>query len=277
MISASIVLYNSDFNEVIGAINDFMMSKCAGQLFLVDNSPSVSKNFADFSANNERVSYEFLNKNVGYGSAHNFAMKRAYDSGYKHHIVLNPDVRFGSDVLEGLLQKMKSDRSLAHIMPKISYPDGSIQYLCKRLPSPFDLVLRRFVPIAQWRRYFEFSYELRCYDYERELVNVPALSGCFMFLRLDAVKNVGYFDENIFMYMEDVDLTRRLLEHYSNLYCPKFTVYHKYEKGSYKNSRLLKYHICSAIYYFRKWGWFFDEFRSRSNQGFEEKNRANLL
>lgn len=37
------------------------------------------------------------------------------------------------------------------------------------------------------------------------------------------------------------------------------SVYHGYEKGSYKSWKLLKYHICSAIQYFNKWGWVFDK------------------
>ena len=36
-------------------------------------------------------------------------------------------------------------------------------------------------------------------------------------------------------------------------------VYHEYEKGSYKNRKLLKYHLCSVIKYFNKWGWVFDK------------------
>ena len=31
-------------------------------------------------------------------------------------------------------------------MPKVFYSNGEIQYLCKRIPTPFDLIFRRFLP-----------------------------------------------------------------------------------------------------------------------------------
>jgi len=43
-------------------------------------------------------------------------------------------------------------------------------------------------------------------------------------------------------------------------------IYHEYEKGSYKNKKLLKYHIESAIKYFNKWGWLFDKEREIINR-----------
>ena len=44
------------------------------------------------------------------------------------------------------------------------------------------------------------------------------------------------------------------------------SVYHGYEKGSYKSWKLLKYHICSAIQYFNKWGWVFDKKKNTEKQ-----------
>jgi GT2 family glycosyltransferase len=101
-------------------------------------------------------------------------------------------------------------------------------------------------------------------DYNTEM-EVPYLSGCFMFIRTSVFNEVGMFDDNIFMYLEDTDLSRRINEKYKTIYYPKVTVYHKFEKGSFKNKKLLKYHIKSAIYYFNKWGWIFDRDRKTIN------------
>lgn len=98
-----------------------------------------------------------------------------------------------------------------------------------------------------------------------KIMNVPNLSGCFMFLRVDALKHVGLFDENIFMYLEDVDLNRRIHKHYKTIYYPKEEIIHEYKKASYGSRKLLGYHILSTIYYFNKWGWFFDKDRNIIN------------
>lgn len=79
-------------------------------------------------------------------------------------------------------------------------------------------------------------------------------------------KKVGGFDERFFMYSEDVDLCRRIGEVSKTMFYPMASVYHGYEKGSYKSWKLLKYHICSAIQYFNKWGWVFDKKRILRNK-----------
>ena len=142
-------------------------------------------------------------------------------------------------------------------MPKIIYPDGSTQCLCKLLPTPFDLILRRFNPFTKINNILQLRYELRFTSYDSEFES-PTLSGCFMMLKSSLLKEVGGFDQRFFMYLEDVDLCRRIGELGKLVYYPKVCVVHNYEKGSYGNKKLLKYHAFSAIKYFNKWGWIFD-------------------
>ena len=94
---------------------------------------------------------------------------------------------------------------------------------------------------------------------------VPNLSGCFLFVRSSLFLRLGGFDERYFMYLEDVDLVRRFGDISKTIYNPLIYIKHNYAKGSYRNSLLLKYHIISAILYFNKWGWFFDETRKNRN------------
>ena len=79
-----------------------------------------------------------------------------------------------------------------------------------------------------------------------------------MFLRTSVLKRVGGFDETYFLYMEDLDLCRRIGQVARTVFYPAVSVMHGYQKGSYKSSRLLKHHLRSAVRYFNKWGWFFD-------------------
>jgi GT2 family glycosyltransferase len=108
-------------------------------------------------------------------------------------------------------------------------------------------------------------YEFRHKDYNK-MMDVPNLSGCFMFMRTTALKEVGGFDEGYFMYLEDVDLVRRINEKYSTIYNPEVFICHAYAKESYKGSKLMRYHIRSAFYYFNKWGWLFDARRKQVNR-----------
>ena len=97
------------------------------------------------------------------------------------------------------------------VMPQILYPNGNIQYLCKLLPTPMDLFGRRFIPIRKYQEKSADRYELHFTGYDK-VMEVPSLSGCFMFMRVDILKKVSGFDERFFMYAEDLDLCRRIGE-----------------------------------------------------------------
>jgi GT2 family glycosyltransferase len=79
-----------------------------------------------------------------------------------------------------------------------------------------------------------------------------------MFIRTEAIKKIGLFDERFFMYMEDIDLSRRINKIYNTCYYPKVKIYHGHARESYRINKLFLIHIVSAIRYFNKWGWFSD-------------------
>ena len=260
-LSASIVLYQTDLTPLKKVIDSYFACKSeALQLFLVDNSPTdVLKSVVTMYPDKE-IYYIFNNENMGYGKAHNIAIKKSMEQGLSYHIVLNPDIVIQEGALEKLTFYMNEHPEVGNIMPKIIYPDGQLQYLCKLLPSPIDLIFRRFIPFKKWRDKINQKYELHSFRYDKK-INIPNLSGCFMFLRTKALEKVGLFDENIFMYLEDIDLNRRIHRAYKTIFFPEAVVVHEYQKASYKNIKLLKAHIKSAIYYFNKYGWFLDKER----------------
>ena len=261
MITASIVSYHHRLNELKKVI-DCVLAEQVDKLYIVDNSSD--DRLRELEGMSDRIRY-IHSINRGYGAGHNIAVQEAIELGSTYHVVVNPDIYFEKGVLKKLETYMDASSSVGLVMPRILYPDGELQCLCKLLPSPSDLLFRRFLP---WKKYVEKknrNYELRFTDYNQEM-EVPSLSGCFMFIRTSVLKQVRGFDERYFMYAEDLDLCRRIGEVSRTMYYPFVSVFHKYEKGSYKNRKLLKYHICSVVKYFNKWGWFFDFERKKINK-----------
>lgn len=264
-LSASIVLYNTKIEDLKRVIDSYFAYQGEKQLFLVDNSPTDKlKDIVEMYPNND-IYYIFNNENMGYGKAHNIAIKKSIEQELPYHIILNPDIIIEEGTLEKLTIYMEQHPEIGNIMPKIIYPNGELQYLCKLLPSPIDLIFRRFIPLKKWKDTINKRYELHAFEYDK-IMNIPNLSGCFMFLRTEALKKIGLFDENIFMYLEDIDLNRRIHSQYKTIYYPDATVTHEHQKESYKSKKLLKAHIKSAIYYFNKYGWFFDKERTNINR-----------
>ena len=259
-IVGSIVCYKTNRIQLLQAINSFLNTRLKVYLVIIDNSPT---NEIQDVINDNRVEYLFNPANPGFGAAHNIAINK-YSDKSKFHLVLNPDVYFNEGVLEQLFNYMTENLNVGHVMPKVLYPNGEIQYLCKLLPTPIDLIFRRFIPFKSYIDNKNYKYELRFTGYNK-VMDVPYLSGCFMFLRTTVIKDVGGFDERFFMYPEDVDLTRRINENYKTIFYPNVSIFHEFGKGSYSSIKLLIIHITSMIKYFNKWGWFFDYKRTKVN------------
>ena len=267
MLTSSIVVYitSRDVNKEneLRTIINCISASIIDRLFVIDNSPTDQlKSFIE--SQSDKIEYIFSNKNLGYGAAHNIALRRAISEKSDYHVVLNSDIYFEKGTIETLKKYMDDDRSIGSVMPMVKYPDGEIQYLCKLQPTPIDLIGRRFIPTKLFSSR-NTKYELRHSGYDK-VMNVPCLSGCFMFLRTDILSEIGIFDEDFFMYCEDFDLYKRIHKKYKTVFFPAVSIVHSHKKESYKSSAMFWCHIKSALHYFNKWGWFFDGERRRVNK-----------
>lgn len=258
-ISSSLVLFHNVPELYEQAILSFL-DGCDGVLYVMDNSATPLEH--DLFGHS-RVRYIFNRANLGFGAAHNRAIT-AVGGDSDFHLILNPDISFGIDVIAHMVSVMHNNPGIGALMPRVIYPDGTLQRLCKLLPTPIDLILRRFIPIKSVQSGINRRYELHDLPQDR-LVDVPTISGCFLLVRTELLFKLSGFDERYFMYLEDVDLVRRIGDVARVVYDPHVSVTHAYAKGSYRNKKLLAYHMASAVRYFTKWGWWFDPVRKKRN------------
>jgi GT2 family glycosyltransferase len=258
LLTGSIVAYNNDPKVLSKAIESFLNTSLSEKLYLVDNSSNDSLRSL---CTDPRCEYIHNNENLGFGKAHNIALRKTMDMA-KYHLVLNPDVYFESGTIERLIEFVEKDQSIGLVIPKVLDLNSNIQHVCKRLPSPFDLIIRRITPDF-FNRLFSRRlnwYEMRDMDYNKPF-EAPSLSGCFMLFKTQALKEVGIFDERFFMYMEDIDISRRVHKKFKTMYDPERHIFHSHARESYRLNKLFFIHALSAIKYFNKWGWIFDKDR----------------
>ena len=267
--TACIVTYNTNLEDLTQIISCFQKTKLKFKLWISDNSEedtlrSFINNFSD-----DRIEYIFNNSNNGFGSGHNIVLKKLMDDNFKEkaefHIILNADIIFEENTIEKMIDYMRKNPEIGQIGPKIYESSGEVNKSCRLLPTPLNLIFRRFFPIKSIVDKMDYNYEMRWCDYN-SIMEVPILSGCLMFIRTDILKNVGMFDTRYFMYMEDYDLCRRIGQKYKVIFYPEVKIIHKHGKASYKTRKMMIAHINSAIKYFNKWGWFFDKERKTRNK-----------
>jgi GT2 family glycosyltransferase len=261
--TASVVLYNTPEHQLKHLLDCIEKSSIRPTVYLIDNSP-VPLNFPCFDL--PWVVNIKACTNGGYGAGHNIALRQTIDHA-EFHFVLNPDVYFGPHELEKMVSFMGYHSDIGQLMPRVSYPDGSPQYLCKLLPTPVDLLIRRFAggPFRQLVRKRLEYFELRFTDYS-QVMDVPFLSGCFMLFRTAALRVVGLFDERFFIYAEDIDITRRVHAQFRTVFYPGATIVHDHARQSYKDKRALWIHVQNLVRYFSKWGWIWDTERTMINR-----------
>jgi len=260
MVNVSVVLYKNSLEEIERLIDCLLPVKNIKNIFLINNSPKeFDVDFSKTKKKSSKIIYILNPVNSGYGAANNIAIKRSLDDGLLYHLVLNPDVFFDFGLIDELFNYMNLNQDVGMIRPKVLNTDSSIQNNARLLPSPLDLISRRL------GYNFHTKLENAISNSKKEL-NIPFLSGCFMFLRVSIIEKVGMFDENIFLYMEDLDLSRRINAESKTLHYPFNNIFHEEQLKSRFNIMHFVMHLKSAIYYFNKWGWYKDKLREELNQ-----------
>lgn len=175
------------------------------ECIIVDNAPPEKKLIiASLGTRSTKVTVETPPGEKGFGAACNWGanlMKKEFI------FFLNPDTRVTEGCMQELLAAMDSNPNASAANPKILNPNGRLEfkYRSALLPKP------------QWRGRTPPD----------ELSEMPVLTGAALLVRKDAFENVGGFDENIFLYHEDDDLSIRLREEQGPLlYVPNAAVHH---------------------------------------------------
>lgn len=260
-VAASIVTYKTDRDELSRALG-LLKRSAVERVTVVDNSPDDSLRELVISSGADYIKSE---KNLGYGAAHNIALRRSLsDQQMCYHLVMNSDISFDDDTLGRITAFMNSRREVGQLIPRMVYPDGRIQASVRLLPTPLDLILRRFLPRCIGRK-SRRRFTLADWSHDAE-ANIPYHQGSFMFFRLDALRQTGLFDERFFMYPEDVDITRRIHERFVTLFWPGATIVHDHRAASYRSLKMLGIHVVNMARYFNKWGWFYDPARRKINR-----------
>ena len=145
-ISACIVAY-CDYEEVCAAVRSILQHTPTPDfaLYVVDNgSPDgCGQRLAETDFGDARVTVLPLAQNLGFGKGHNAVILRL-DSAV--HFILNPDILLTEDVLEPMADWLLARKGAAMATPQLRYPDGRLQHLPRRKPTPWLLLARQLAP-----------------------------------------------------------------------------------------------------------------------------------
>lgn len=199
------------------------------ELILTLNIPE-SEDFLQSLAH-PQVTYQVIRNSApkGFGANHNQAFQQCKSPFF---LVLNPDARLTGQNLQLGLDLLQSSPSSGVYGAKVVDAHGTTQATARTYPT-LQSIVRRFFN----RR----RHELVAQQAPR---NPDWIAGVFMLFREDAYRAVQGFDERYFMYVEDVDICKRLRLHgYEVLYDDTVIVVHDGQHASYRNPQHLLWHL----------------------------------
>jgi len=174
--------------------------------------------------------------NLGFGKANNQGLKIAKG---KFILLINPDTLVAEDTFVKMIDFFNANPDTGMAGCKILNPDGTLQLACRRsFPGPWTA----FTKVTGLSTLFPKSklfakYNLTYLD-ENQTYEVDAISGSFMMLRKEVYEKVGGFDEQFFMYGEDLDLCYRIQKAGYKIYYVHTTQIIHYKGESTKRSSL---------------------------------------
>ena len=234
-----IIVDNNSKSEEIKKLTSFFYTK--------EKSQVISENI--FEKNEFKINYKYnillLENNYGYAKGNNYGLRLAEKLKAKYVIVMNNDIEIENPFISTFVEEFEKDQKIAIMSGKIIGPFS--EQGPNRMPNMFDWF---FYPL-----FLPFLILPKKYLEKKSNKNVW-FTGCFLFIRLDIFKKVGFFDENNFLYLEEPMIFKRIYEKgYNAKKIDEVIIKHYHGMTTSKISKKKKfYYLKDAInYYFKNY------------------------
>jgi GT2 family glycosyltransferase len=198
-LTVSIVNYNAG-DYLLGTLESLRLveNEAEMEIVVVDNA-STDDSIAKAKLKYPKIKYILNKENLGFGKAHNQVLKTANT---EFILVLNPDMIIKPGVIKECIEFFKKNDQVGAITPRIIFEDGRVDMTAHRgFPTPWASLL-----------YFlgnDSLYHQTMQDMKKPH-EVDVITGAFFFTTKEVLEKVGVFDEDYFMYAEDIDLCYRI-------------------------------------------------------------------
>lgn len=216
-LTISIVNYNAGdyLLDCLQSIED-VSDEATITTYVVDNA-SVDDSIERAEKKFPKVIFIKNKDNLGFGKAHNIVLKKLKD---EYVLILNPDTKLEKGVLKAMLSFMEDNPEVGASTCEIILSNGKVDLTAHRgFPTP----------IAAFRYYLlkdDSLYHLSKKDL-KSIHEVDAISGSFLLARKEAIEATGGFDEDYFMYAEDIDICYKMKQAgFKIMYVPTVSILH---------------------------------------------------
>lgn len=238
--------------------------RCTYEVIVTDNASG------DESVEMVRTNFPWVNIianpfNSGFAAGNNIGLK--YASG-EYIFYLNPDAEVIGSAVDTLVKYLDEHLDVGLVSPKLLNTDGSLQRSARRYYSFFEtLIDNRVVPYLfsgnNWIQ--KHSYTFWKHDEERE---IDWAKGAALLVRKKILDEIGAFDEQFWIYAEEMDLCYRIKHHgWKIVFQPNAQIRHHEKQSSRQHNTVMFIQNYKSLYLFimKHYSWFsFQMYRSRA-------------
>ncbi len=213
---AMIVVEFNDAEETIQYVNQIASYDKIQRIVVVDNhSTNLDTMNSLKKIQNEKVVVVQAEKNGGYNYGNNFGIQYLEKMGetYDYLIISNPDIRIEEEAIETCLNVLEARKNVAVVAPRMYHQNQKPVRRSSWKMRTFWLDVihsTRFLELIFYRKLRQGEYAEK--DYAQELLQVEAISGAFFIIKYEIYKQIGGFDENVFLFYEEDILAKQLQE-----------------------------------------------------------------
>lgn len=204
-----IILNYNDYSLTIECVDNLLRLGVKDRIIIIDNkSPNES-----FEILKERYKEKIYIKvvkseeNRGYAYGNNYALKKLVES--KNVCIMNPDIIIKDPkIFRELLQLKEKYRAIGITCLQNLNGEFSLNTLGWKLPSFKQIILLNGYIIKKFTSGINYS-KLKLISDEDNVAYIDVLPGCFFLIEYEKFKEVGFFDENTFLYYEENILAKK--------------------------------------------------------------------
>ena len=224
-LSIIIVNYNSKefLEKCLLSLKD-AGKEVSNEIIIVDNDSTDGSN-EYLPAKFPEIKFFFNKENAGFAKACN---KGFSISSGNYILFLNPDTIVSENCLNDCLSFFETNKDTGAVGVRMINEKGEFLRESKRgLPQPAASFYKLFGLASVFPRSKTFAKYYMGHLPEKENNSVEILSGAFMIIKREALEKAGGFDEDFFMYGEDIDLSFRIMQSgYKNYYLGQISITH---------------------------------------------------
>jgi len=220
------------------------------EIFVVDNH-STDESIEYLQNKFQRIKFIDNEENTGFAKANNLALSKAIG---KYILFLNPDTIIAEDSIATCISFMESKLRAGAVGVRMIDGHGDFLKESKRgFPSPWAAFCKLSGLTAAFSHSRLFASYYLGHLSEHENNPVAILSGAFMVIRKEVLDKTGGFDEQFFMYAEDIDLSYRIQQAgFVNYYIADTTIIHFKGESTKKNLQYVKLFYKAMDQFMRK-------------------------